>query len=220
LAPKEREPAAGSPREGLSPAQAALLEAKGRRLEQARKVVEAWRDFDAAAAAPELDAAGVGLGLFLLNDVPLARARWLIEKDDAAVEGPPPRLADEPDPRVRALVAPVRVSWARRYVDPLGGRMRRLLVFEAANHFDRFEGLTIAFERALVELRRAEAEGRGGELPRLRAEAASRAAELGLYQGDGAARAPYGLRLLGDGAPPADLARVVEAYGQRHLRFL
>ncbi|MCU0681895.1 MAG: hypothetical protein MUF34_06495 [Polyangiaceae bacterium] len=220
LGPKEREPAAGSTAEGLSPAQVALLEAKRRRLDQARLVVEAWRAFDASTAAPELDAAGVGLGLFLLNDAPLSRARWLIEKDDAAIEGPGPRVADEPDARVRGLIAPVRVSWARRYVDPLGGRLRHLLVFEAANHFDRFEGLTLAFERALVDLRRAEAEGRGGDLPRRRVEAAQRAAELGLYQGTGPARSPYGLRLLGEGAPAEDRARVVDAYGQRHLRFL
>jgi hypothetical protein len=233
LGPREREPLA--PASGLSPAQLAVLDAKKERLGHAAAVVEAWRRFDEALGAkPELERSTAPLALFLLNDVQLAHALWWQAKaDDARVGvecrrppparqrcGPPP-LGLEPDPLVRSAAAPLRVSWARRYLNPLGQRLQRLLVFEASEQFARREAQTLAFEAALIEYRLAE-HGRveGSQAGVLRANAALRAAELGLFGGAGSARAAYGVELLGPSSGVPERDAVLAAYRERHLRLL
>lgn len=218
----QREPKLADSEAGLSPAQRSVLEAKRRRQEHAGQVIAAWRRFDDRLRTdPWLAGTATALSAFTLNDAPLTQALWFQVRPDAP--DLPARLATIKDPVLKAQIAPLRIAWARRLVNPLGENLRRVIPYEEAERFARFEEQTAAFGSAYVGYRVASRSGAAArDLGPLRASAAVGAARLGLFRhGQDGRRSPYATDILAQAPAAAPERREVdELLRTRSLRLL
>jgi hypothetical protein len=150
---------------------------KEQRLEAAKRVLTAWRNFDEALADPELARDPSVLLVFRLNDAQFVRAKWFVDnpdtnelapllvaapkqlEDTAAAEpadrpatqvntsANPPRSARPED---RIMMLSPRLVWARRYRTLIDGPARALFELQEANRFAALEAAAFAFEREIV----------------------------------------------------------------------
>lgn len=209
---------------------AKLLEA---RRHAAQRVVDAWRQFDRGLQSNGWLASSTAvLAAFQLDDAMLSHARWYLERPDTLE--PPPRLSAEPGKKpaepamLRARIAPLRVTLARRYAPMMGRHLGFVVGYEEAKRFEDFERGTLAFEQAMnafVQALRARSP-QADLLGKARA-AALASARLGLHVARDGQERPHAEVLLQDaqlrqastGAPPLP-PDVVEALSLRTLRFL
>jgi hypothetical protein len=200
----------------LTEQEKAVAAALKARLDAARRVIQAWTEFDAELVANErLADSNVVFAVFGLNDAVLSQALWFEGDPNTAVPAP----AIEAAPlRMRIHMTPVRVEWSRRYGQSLGRGTSWMFGFQEAERFKRYQTRVRAFVDAFVDLRTNP--GDDGRTEERRRAAALAAAELGIYQGARGKRRALGLDLLGQGAAPDARSAVVEAYQSRQLRFL
>jgi hypothetical protein len=195
----------------------AAATARAQRGEQARAVIESWRAFDERLRTnPWLAGTSSMLAVFTLNDAVLSQALWFEANPDDPRRAP--RITREPRPQVRAQMAPIRIEWARRLVNPLGQNVRRVVQYEEAERFRRFEDDAAEFQDAFVDYQAARADASTDAESRRR-RAAVGSARLGLYAGEGRTRAALAVRILGPG-PALQQEDVKGALLTRRLRFL
>jgi hypothetical protein len=200
-----------------------LVEAKKTRREHARAVIAAWRAFDQKLQTNGwLLGSPLVLGVFTLNDAVLSRALYVdSHPDDLEL---PPRLmgSPAPPPRVRIVMAPLRVAWAKRYQLLVGPNARLALEQEETDRFRLMEQRTADFERATVSFLAARRAG-AANTSALGIDAAKGAAVLGLYRKEKGGWVSYADWLLAEGRvkPEAELSALLSAgYQRRTLPLL
>lgn len=195
----------------LSPEQQRVCEAKTRRLEQAAKLVQVWRDFDQALQRdPWLAGTSTELAVFLLNDAMLTRALIVTAQPDTRELGR--RLAELPEAAHRVRAAPVRVEWMRRYLSGLGDNASRLVSFEEARRFLEHEARLVNFEKAHASYHGSDRAGADARMA-----LALAGAKLGFYVVDGDRRIPFAQTLgVTDTEHRAELERAADG---RHVRI-
>lgn len=211
----------------------AMIAARDRRLEQAGKVVTAWRVFDEALeSSPWLADDPTSLAAFTLDDAVLTHALYFQVQPDAT-DLPAAFLAEGkaqlPDD-LRVKTAPLRVAWARRYATLIGSRTQDLVAFEETARFRAFETRAHAFEIAYTEFlvaARSPVAVPKEELAKKAEAAALGAAQMGLHRDTAHGRITEAAHVLEDfrAAGGADLSReqrdaVAAGYETRRLRFL
>jgi hypothetical protein len=176
-----------------------LLAAKKARLEAAQAVQAAWVAFDDALRNDSTLPPSAQLASFWLNDVPLMQAAWVIARQDDVKL--PLRIGEIPQPGLRATVSPARVSWARRYLNPLSAQSQLIAAREVVHMYQEDEQRTAAFATKYLAYKTAT-----GATAQLRDAAANAASAMGLY-GSGTPRVPLARTLLDEkNAPPATIA--------------
>jgi hypothetical protein len=173
-----------------------LADARDKRSNAAKRVLEAWRAFDTAiAAAADLSRDPSVLLVFRLNDAQYARAKWFVDHQttDAlapflvAAATPPAKLPRTANAADRLEMAPPRIVWARRYQLLIDGPARQVFELQESNRFATLESAAYAFEQAMIDLDTALATPGAAAA---RSRAAQAAAALGLYVSDPKAPTP------------------------------
>ncbi len=190
---------------------ARLAAARGQRREAAQRVLDAWKAFDAALAAPDWARDPAVLMVFRLNDALYTRAKWFVDHPDTLelaplLADPAPSIKTQVSPRWRLQLAPPRLVWARRYQPLIEGPARVLFELQESERFAAFEFAARQLEEAMV----ATLDGKRTA----RYQAAQVAALLGLYVSDAKAagpRTPYAKTLVP--VPDAALDQAMQGRG-------
>lgn len=209
---------------------AKLFDARRR---SAQRVVDAWRQFDRGLQLNGwLASAAAVLAAFELNDAMLSHARWYLERPDTLE--PPPLLSVEPgkkpaeSPMLRAKIAALCVTLARRYSSMMGRHFGFVVGYEEARRFAEFERGTLAFEQAMnAYVQAMHARSPQADLLGKAHAAALASARLGLHAAENGQERSHAEVLL-QGAPvqPASTGAltlppdVAEALSLWTLRFL
>jgi hypothetical protein len=165
----------------------------------AHAVVAAWSTFDAGlASAPELSSATTALAAFSLNDAPLAAALFYRSQPDTIDLAP--AVSRPTDARLRAAMAPLRIRWASRYLQPLGASVGRVAANEESDRYLQLEKTTLDFAQQYVELRLAQSKNDLVTAATKRDAAARAAAALGIYVSRGGKATAFGVTLLDEPA--------------------
>jgi hypothetical protein len=197
----------------LTPQQENVIKAKVARLAAAQRVRAAWKTFDDKLAEDSMMTTAAHMAALTLNDVPLVQASWVVaesklrpladaksagvaKKQVVDDPGRPPPIAKITDNGMRALVAPIRIAWARRYLGALGTKAQTIAAHELTNGYSANESAYVAFEDAYLGYRAAVRAGDATATAAAAGKAATAAAALGLYQG-GSPRAPLGSAFTG-----------------------
>jgi hypothetical protein len=190
------------------------LPAQKARTEAAAAVRDAWLKFDRDTLLGDSTLPNAArMAVFSLNDVPLSQALWVLANPSDF--NAPPALGAVPDPRTRWKIAPIRITWASRYLNPLAQATQLIAAHEVSSFYRADETRTIAFEQGYLNYKRARTAGDPAALGAARDTAATAAAALGFYTATAVTRVPLGEALLdapGASAPPgADVRSKVQA---------
>jgi hypothetical protein len=215
------------PESALESAAPALHAALATRTKSALAMMHAWSDFDhALQASPDLVGSTLALAVFSLNDAPLAQGLWYQSQPNDP--GAASAVAASSDPRQRAMMAPIRVRWAARYLSALGSGVERVAANEEADRYLKKETATLAFSNALIDYRLARMPGAkdtsATTLGAKRDAAAIAAAAIGLYAQSSKGSALYASTLLAESsaaiAPSKEVvAGVAQASNLARLRL-
>lgn len=174
-------------KEGRARTDSGLAAARLVRTEAAQEMIAAWSEFDRMLGS-KIEPS-TALGALELNDAPLVQALWYAARPES--NSLAPRIEDVKEVGTRARMAPVRIEWARRYVDPLPPRTRQVVGFEEARRFVENEGVAEEFQQAYVAWR-------GAPSVETATRAACAGAELGIYTGTDQGRTALSTSLLPD----------------------
>lgn len=166
----------GGRRQTAAAAPPTLVLARKARTEAARRVLAAWRTFDAAIdRIPGLAGQSAVLSIFRLNDATYTRAAWFVERPQASELAP---LLADVALELKPKLAPPRLGWERRFGGLIARELHAVAELQEADRFIEIEKQSRDFEQAYVAQLVADA---GSERNAQRLKAALSAAELGLY---------------------------------------